>query len=111
MGDRVREEREARGWSLQELANRVSEVTREKCPRVAIEKIETRGTTKSKWSRGLAQALGVEHDWLLEGKGPKLVSHSIDRRLKMLPPDLSETLQQQFEAMIDIAIEQHAKRQ
>lgn len=110
LGDRVREEREAKGWSYQDLANRVSEVTREKCPRVAVEKIETRGTTKSKWSRGLAEALGVEHDWLVDGKGAKVAVPSIDRRLKMLPPDISEMLHQQFDVLIDNALEKRSRR-
>lgn len=109
-GDRVRDEREAKGWSYQELADRVSAVTREKCPRVTIEKMETRGATKSKWSSGLAEALGVEHDWLVYGKGPKRAASSIDRRLKMLPPDVSEMLHQQFDVLIDNELEKRSRR-
>jgi transcriptional regulator with XRE-family HTH domain len=71
MGDRVRAERTAKGWSYQDLAERVSKIAGEKCPRVSIEKIEDRSSTASKWSIHIATALGVDHRWLLTGKGPR----------------------------------------
>lgn len=110
-GDRVKTLRETKDWSLQELADRVSAIARQKCPRVTIEKIETRSAEKSKWSSAIAEAFGVEHDWLVYGKGPQHAAPSIDRRLRMLPPEVSEMLHQQFEVLIDNELKNRSKRQ
>jgi transcriptional regulator with XRE-family HTH domain len=100
-GDRVREEREARGWSLQRLADEVSKITREKCPRVSIEKVESRSSAHSKWARPIALALGVNYDWLTTGEGPKAIQGSIDRKMRMLPPADYADLYNQFDTLID----------
>lgn len=110
MGDRVRDERAAKGWSLHDLADRVTKAAGVTCPRVTIEKIEDRSSTSSKWSLAIATALGVDHDWLLTGKGQRIVPPSIDRRLKLLDPDISDGLREQFDALIDNAIEKRERR-
>lgn len=109
-GDRVREERMARGWSYQELADRVTRATGITCPRVTIEKIEDRGAEKSKWSHGIASALNVDHEWLLTGKGNKKLERSIDRKLKLLPPDISELLHDQFDVLIENELEKRQRK-
>lgn len=111
MGDRVRAERTAKGWSYQDLAERVTKAAGVKCPRVTIEKIEDRSSTASKWSLSIAAALGVDHNWLLTGKGPKVTPPSIDKKLRLLPPDIAEQLQDQFETLIDHEVEKRRIRE
>jgi transcriptional regulator with XRE-family HTH domain len=101
LGDRVREEREARGWSLQRLASETSKIAQEKCPRVTIEKIESRGSGYSKWGRPIALALGVNPHWLATGEGPKTLGRSIDRKLQLLPPADYDELYNQFDTLIE----------
>ncbi|MER8602829.1 helix-turn-helix domain-containing protein [Mesorhizobium sp. M0644] len=102
-GDRVREERVARGWSLQDLADRVSKAAGINCPRVTIDKIETRSSKKSEWSSAIAAAFNVDHDWLLTGKGQKEIAKtSIDKRLRGFRSEVGERLRDQINALIDL---------
>lgn len=101
LGDRVREEREARGWSRHDLAVRVSKAAGVTCPDVTIAKIEDRASKISQWSMSIAAALDVDHDWLLTGKGQKQNLASVDKMLKRLKPDSAERLRRQIKALID----------
>lgn len=107
-GDRVREERQAKGWSYQELADRVSKAAGVKVPRVTIEKIEDRSSRMSKWSSAIAAALGVDHDWLVNEIGTKAGHELRLKRLKALPPDLSEDLGKTVDALLNLK-EQEAR--
>ncbi|RUV65200.1 MAG: helix-turn-helix transcriptional regulator [Mesorhizobium sp.] len=101
-GDRVREERTARNWSLQELADRVTKAAGIECPRVTIEKIESRSSKKSEWSSAIAAAFNVDHDWLLTGKGQKEIAKvSIDKQLRGFRPEVADRLKAQINALID----------
>lgn len=100
-GDRVRAERESRGWSRHDLAARVSKAAGITCPDVTIAKIEDRSSKISQWSMSIAAALEVDHDWLLTGKGQKFVAASIDKQLKRLTPDAFERLHRQISVLIE----------
>lgn len=101
-GDRVRQEREARGWSRHELAQRVSKAAGVACPDVTIAKIEDRSSKKSNWSSAIARAFGIDHDWLLSGTGQKIPLASIDKRLRRLKDaDAVERLHRQINLLID----------
>lgn len=101
-GDRVREERLAKGWSRQELADRVSKAAGIACPAVTIEKIEERSSRKSQWSIPIATALNVDHDWLLTGAGQKQPLASIDKRLRRLKDaEAVERLHRQISLLIE----------
>lgn len=85
IGDRVREERRARGWSQMELARRV---TRAGYPitQGGIAQIERRGETEPKSIVQLAQALGVSVTWLQSVRGEKTAGVSPeDLQLSLLP--------------------------
>jgi transcriptional regulator with XRE-family HTH domain len=69
LGSRVRERREARGWSQAELARRVSELLRRRVTQVAIHHIESRGNVNPRFVVELASALGVPLEWLRTGRG------------------------------------------
>ncbi len=71
LGERVRAERVARGWSQAELARRVSLIARRKITQVAIHHIESRGNTTPRFLLELAEALGLWPDWLQTGRGVK----------------------------------------
>ncbi|WP_020697441.1 S24 family peptidase [Reyranella massiliensis] len=71
LGDRVRDERVARGWSQKDLAARVTALRRQKTTQVAIHHIESRGNVMPRFVVELAQALEVNLDWLRLNKGPK----------------------------------------
>lgn len=105
MGDRIREERNAKGWSYQDLADRVTKAAGIECKRVNIEKLESRSSKSSSWSLPISKALGVDHEWLLTGKGAKIVPPSVDKKLRLLDPDDSERLRDYFETLIDHEIE------
>lgn len=84
LGERVKTERRARGWSQMELARRV---TRAGYPitQGGIAQIERRGETEPKSIVQLAQALGVSVTWLQSVRGEKTAGVS--------PEDLQLSLQ------------------
>lgn len=71
LGDRVRAEREARGWSQAELAKRVVRAGFKSMSQPGIRKIESGDTKVPDCRNELAAALGVSLRWLQEGKGDK----------------------------------------
>ncbi|TPN11686.1 hypothetical protein [Mesorhizobium sp. B2-1-2] len=58
----------------------------------------------------LAPVLETTVVWLVSGEGPETEpKNSIDRKLRLLRPDLSETLQDQFDVLIDQALEKQQR--
>src|SRR5260221_373888 len=70
LGERVKAERESRGWSQVELAQRVTRAGY-KMTQGGIAQIERRGETEPKSIVQLAQALGVSVTWLQTNRGDK----------------------------------------
>jgi phage repressor protein C with HTH and peptisase S24 domain len=77
IGDRVKAEREGKGWSQAELARRVTQAGYS-ITQGGIAQIERRGETEPKSIVQLAQALGLSVHWLQSGRG--------DRTAGALPP-------------------------
>ncbi len=71
LGERVKGERESRGWSQVELARRVT-LAGYRMTQGGIAQIERRGDTEPKSIVQLAQALGVSVTWLQTNRGDKL---------------------------------------
>lgn len=70
LGERLRGEREAKGWSQNELARRVSHAGFQ-MTQGGIAQIERRGNTSPKSIVQLAQVLGVSVHWLQSDRGDK----------------------------------------
>jgi phage repressor protein C with HTH and peptisase S24 domain len=70
LGERVKAEREARGWSQAELARRVTRAGYS-ITQGGIAQIERRGDTEPKSIVQLAQALGLSVHWLQSNRGDK----------------------------------------
>src|SRR5690349_14131644 len=70
IGERVKGEREAKGWSQAELARRVTRAGYS-ITQGGIAQIERRGDTEPKSIVQLAQALGVSVTWLQSSRGDK----------------------------------------
>ena len=70
LGERVKAERESRGWSQVELSQRVTRAGY-KMTQGGIAQIERRGETEPKSIVQLAQALGVSVTWLQTNRGDK----------------------------------------
>ena len=70
LGERVKAEREARGWSQAELARRVTRAGYT-ITQGGIAQIERRGNTEPKSIVQLAQALGLSVHWLQTHRGDK----------------------------------------
>ncbi len=70
LGERVKEERKAKGWSQAELARRVSRAGYQ-ITQGGIAQIERRGETEPKSIVQLATALGVSVHWLQSSRGDK----------------------------------------
>jgi phage repressor protein C with HTH and peptisase S24 domain len=71
LGERVKAERESRGWSQVELARRVT-LAGYSMTQGGIAQIERRGDTEPKSIVQLAQALGVSITWLQSNRGEKM---------------------------------------
>lgn len=71
MGDRVRAERKAHGWSQTELAKRVVRAGAPTMSQVGIQKIESGETKRPGCIPELSVALGVSVRWLKTGRGDK----------------------------------------
>lgn len=86
LGERVREERRAKGWSQAELARRVSNAGYQ-MTQGGIAQIERRGETEPKSIVQLAQALGVSVHWLQSSRGDKTagIAAGDGEQLSMLP--------------------------
>lgn len=104
MGERIEEERNARNWSGQRLANEVVRLGG-KITQSGIDRLEKRSSRMSSQSVYIARALGVNHDWLLTGKGPKSGLPSLDEKLQLLPQDDFDELYDDFTAVIDRRLE------
>jgi transcriptional regulator with XRE-family HTH domain len=109
MGDRIEHERRERGWSQQQLVNRIK-AAGGKISQSGLDKLEKRSSSMSTQSMYIARALGVNHDWLLTGKGPKEELKSIDRKLELLPQDDFDDLYDDFSAIIDKRLEKRGIR-
>src|SRR4051794_3880360 len=70
LGERVKEERKAKGWSQAELARRVTSAGYQ-ITQGGIAQIERRGETEPKSIVQLATALGVSVHWLQSSRGDK----------------------------------------
>ena len=70
LGDRVKAERETKGWSQAELARRVTHAGYT-ITQGGIAQIERRGDTEPKSIVQLAQALGVSVNWLQTNRGER----------------------------------------
>lgn len=70
LGERVKTEREAKGWSQAELARRVTRAGYS-ITQGGIAQIERRGNTEPKSIVQLAQALGLSVTWLQTNRGDK----------------------------------------
>lgn len=85
LGERVRAERNAKGWSQVELARRVTRAGYS-ITQGGIAQIERRGETEPKSIVQLAQALGVSVNWLQSMRGEKTAGVAADDlQLSMLP--------------------------
>jgi phage repressor protein C with HTH and peptisase S24 domain len=71
LGDRVKAEREALGWSQAELGRRVVRAGYPSMSQVGIQKIESGDTKQPKCMTELAIALGLSANWLKTGRGDK----------------------------------------
>ncbi|TIW28715.1 MAG: hypothetical protein E5V63_04360 [Mesorhizobium sp.] len=56
----------------------------------------------------LAPVLETTVVWLVSGKGPE-TENRIERKLKLLRPDLAETLEDQFDVLINQALEKQQR--
>src|SRR4029453_13101108 len=72
LGERVKVERKAKGWSQAELARRVTRAGYS-ITQGGIAQIERRGDTEPKSIVQLAQALGLSVTWLQANRGDRLV--------------------------------------
>src|ERR671913_21810 len=85
LGERVKTERRAKGWSQAELARRVTKAGYQ-ITQGGIAQIERRGETEPKSIVQLAQALGVSVTWLQSVRGDRTAGASPDDlQLSMLP--------------------------
>jgi phage repressor protein C with HTH and peptisase S24 domain len=85
LGERVKTERRAKGWSQAELARRVTKAGYQ-ITQGGIAQIERRGETEPKSIVQLAQALGVSVTWLQSTRGEKTAGVAAnDLQLSMLP--------------------------
>jgi transcriptional regulator with XRE-family HTH domain len=72
-GQRIKDERLAKGWSQQKLASEISRVKKQKISRVAIAQWES-GDSKTQKPENLfaaAGVLGLVPEWVLTGQGTK----------------------------------------
>lgn len=77
-GQRIKDERQAKGWSQQYLADEISRIKKEKITRAAVAQWEN-GDSKTQKPENLfaaAEALGVSAKWVLDGTGDKYQSAS-----------------------------------
>ena len=86
LGERVKTERRAKGWSQAELARRVTKAGYS-ITQGGIAQIERRGDTEPKSIVQLAQALGLSVNWLQSIRGEKTAGVTADdgEQLSMLP--------------------------
>jgi phage repressor protein C with HTH and peptisase S24 domain len=84
LGERVKEERRAKGWSQAELARRVTKAGYS-ITQGGIAQIERRGDTEPKSIVQLAQALGLSVNWLQSTRGERTAGVIDDDQLSMLP--------------------------
>ncbi|MFZ5784102.1 MAG: XRE family transcriptional regulator [Pseudomonadota bacterium] len=88
LGERVKGEREAKGWSQAELARRVTRAGYQ-ITQGGIAQIERRGETSPKSIVQLAQALGVSVKWLQSDRGDKYegVTPEDEEQLELMEAD------------------------
>jgi transcriptional regulator with XRE-family HTH domain len=110
LGDRVETLRLEKQWTQQFLADEVNRLGG-KTSQGAINRLEKESYTKSSISSFLAQALGVNHDWLLTGKGTKAYLKSIDHKMQLLPQDDFDDLYDDFTTLIERRLEKRNIRQ
>jgi phage repressor protein C with HTH and peptisase S24 domain len=84
LGERVKAERESRGWSQVELARRVTRAGYS-ITQGGIAQIERRGETEPKSIVQLAHALGVSVLWLQTNRGDKMRKDVVDEDPEQLP--------------------------
>src|ERR1043165_2137225 len=86
LGERVKTERKAKGWSQAELARRVTRAGYQ-ITQGGIAQIERRGDTEPKSIVQLASALGLSVHWLQSSRGERTAGVTGDdgEQLNMMP--------------------------
>lgn len=82
LGERIREERERRGWSQADLGRRV------RVSQVTIAKIETGATVKSKWLPEIMAALNIPFTGSLPEQPPEASSEDMALHRQAMPLDV-----------------------
>lgn len=85
LGERVKAERRAKGWSQAELARRVTKAGYS-ITQGGIAQIERRGDTEPKSIVQLAQALGLSVNWLQSMRGDKTAGVTADHEQPSMLP-------------------------
>lgn len=103
LGERVKTEREAKGWSQAELARRVTRAGYA-ITQGGIAQIERRGNTEPKSIVQLAQALGLSVTWLQTNRGEKtLRSGAVEEDVPLAIPELGRRRRQDAPASARVA--------
>ena len=110
MGERIAAVRAELGLSRQAIAERARKHGATKIVETTIQKLEERSSTKSQYSREIALALGVSHDWLTSEKGPKHPPKSLDQKLRLLPQEDFDDVYDDLAAIIDRRLEKRGIR-
>ena len=78
-GDRIKEERVARQWSQQRLADEIGKIKKAKISRAAVAQWESGDSKTQKPANffAAAEALGLSAQWVLDGSG---IKHSNDEQ-------------------------------
>lgn len=106
IGNRIKEMRADLGISGLDLAKRLG-VTRG-----AVGNWELGKGIKRENLQLIADAFNVSFDWLATGRGSPTAAPpkgSIDRKLKLLRPEIAEMLEDQFDALINQALEKQQR--
>lgn len=103
LGDRVRSEREERGWTQEELAKRVTRAGF-KIGQAGIAQIERRGDSEPKCIVQLGMALSVTAKWLQDGKGAKAPKNSPEQAERQPRPMLTVTADHVIVPELDVHV-------
>jgi transcriptional regulator with XRE-family HTH domain len=106
-GQRIKEERLARQWSQQKLADEIGKITKNKISRAAIALWEGGGskTQKSENLLAAAQVLGLSPQWLLSGAGDKhqaYIAHSARDIGQAQPENHAPAITREQQQMLDL---------
>lgn len=110
-GSRAAQERINLGLTQEQVARAVSRLGYQ-ISQTGIDKMEKRDTTRPRFAKELAEALGVTEDWLLTGRGPKHQESHVEidgllREARTLPPEDQALIFAQFRALLDVAMKRN----